>query len=221
MVGLYMLSQLHKLLTIAKHTDGSIPFGNVNVIFAGDFLQFSPVRDMPLYSDVLPIAFCQVNSSVSKRQKLTLTERQIQCRIGKALWMQINTSVALKEQMRIQDADFLAMQNRIRDGEGTQEDYRKLCSRIINPMNDLKSLTDDEWRNAPILVCRNELRTKLNTMAVTCHAKETNERPIVCVAIDTINGLRIANEKLSRYILSISDNKTEGLAGYLPLVKGY
>lgn len=220
MVGLYMLSQLHRLLTIARHGDGSVPFGNVNVIFAGDFLQFSPVHDMALYSDVLPVTCINPDAENCKRQKLTLSERQIQCRVGKALWNQVNTAVALTKQMRIQDPEFLQMQNRIRSGEGTEEDYLKLGTRIINPSNDLKSLTDDNWRNAPMLVCRNDLRTKLNIMAVTCFAEENDEKPIACVARDLVHGSTIDSEKLVRYLLSLSDNKTEGLPGYLPLVRG-
>lgn len=220
MVGLYMMSQLHKLLTIARHEDGSAPFGKMNMIFAGDFLQFSPVRDMALYSDILPMTYDTRDVITCNRPKLTLSERQIQCRVGKALWNQINTVVALSKQMRIQDADFLQIQNRIRTGEGTEQDYVKLRARIISPVNDLKSLRDYDWRTAPMLVCRNELRTKLNIMAVTCFSQEMHIKPIVCVAKDTMHGLPIKSGNIIRFILSLSDNKTEGLPGYLPLVPG-
>ncbi len=53
MVGCHMLARLHKIATIAKHTEPSIPFGSINMIFLGDFVQYPPVLDKPLYSNLL------------------------------------------------------------------------------------------------------------------------------------------------------------------------
>ena len=53
MVGCYMLAQFHKITTIAKHTLPTVPFGGINVIFLGDFVQYAPVLDRPLYSNLL------------------------------------------------------------------------------------------------------------------------------------------------------------------------
>lgn len=221
MVGLFMLSQLQKLLTIAKHTDSSVPFGRINVIFAGDFLQFSPVLDMALYSDVLTSSSdeCIVNGK-RKYVKKIQGERQVQCRVGRALWLQVSSVVLLKKQMRTDDSALLAMQSRIRFGNGTAEDHQALRTRIVKPLNELRSLNDPEWKKAAMLVCRNELRTKLNNMSAVCMAKENNEQLVVCVAKDTVHGDQVDKHRLVEFLLNLPDNKTEGLPGYLPLVRG-
>ena len=221
MIGLFMLSQLQKLLTIARHTDSSVPFGRLNVIFSGDFLQFSPVCDMALYSDLLSSP-SENDDDDSKRRyvKKALSERQVQCRVGRALWLQINTVVLLNKQMRTEDVDFNALQHRVRFGNGTAEDHNKLRKRIVHPSNEVKSLNQPEWKTAIMLVCRNELRTRLNNMSVICMAKESHEQLVVCVARDTIHGENIEKRRLIEYLLSQPDNKTEGLPGYLPLVRG-
>ena len=221
MVGLFMLSQLQKLLTIAKHTDSSVPFGRINVIFAGDFLQFSPVLDMALYTDVLTSSSdeCIVNGKRKYVQRVQ-GERQVQYRVGRALWLQVSTVVLLKTQMRTNDPALLAMQNRIRFGNGTVEDHRTLRTRIVKPMNELRSLNDPAWKKAAMLVCRNELRTKLNDMSVICMAKENNEQLVVCVARDTVHGDQVDKHRMVEFLLNLPDNKTEGLPGYLPLVRG-
>jgi hypothetical protein len=221
MVGLFMLSQLQKLLTIAKHTDSSEPFGKVNVIFSGDFLQFSPVCDMALYSDVLLSSSEEAQTDKKKRTHVgTENERRVQCRVGRALWLQINTVVLLTEQMRTEGVDLLAMQNRIRFGHGSAEDHTKLRTRIVNSTNELKSLSTPQWKSAIMLVCRNELRTRLNNMSVICMAKEKHEQIVVCVANDSMHGNMIDKQTLVEYLLNLPDNKTEGLPGYLPLVRG-
>ena len=73
----------------------------------------------------------------------------------------------------------LAMQNRIRFGNGTGEDHQTLRTRIVKPMNELRPLNDPEWKKADLLVCWNELRTKLSNISVICMAKENNEQLVV------------------------------------------
>ncbi|CAF5002510.1 unnamed protein product, partial [Rotaria socialis] len=51
MVGLTLLAKLNRIICAAKHTDPQVPFGGVNVIFFGDYLQYRPVYDVPLHTD--------------------------------------------------------------------------------------------------------------------------------------------------------------------------
>ena len=51
MVGLTLLAKLNRIICAAKHTDPQVPFGGVNVIFFGDYLQYRPVYDSPLHTD--------------------------------------------------------------------------------------------------------------------------------------------------------------------------
>ncbi|CAF1287657.1 unnamed protein product, partial [Didymodactylos carnosus] len=85
----------------------------------------------------------------------------------------------------------------------------------------VKSLNDIEWKEAPVLVFRNDLRTELNNLAVISTAREIGVVPVVCIAHDTFNADSVVNEKLRKFILRLPDNKTKGLCGYLFLVIVY
>jgi hypothetical protein len=67
MVGLTLLSKLNRIICAAKHVDPQVPFGGVNVIFFGDYLQYRPVYDLPLHSDF---------SLPSKRNRLSYPEKK-------------------------------------------------------------------------------------------------------------------------------------------------
>ncbi|CAF1545855.1 unnamed protein product [Didymodactylos carnosus] len=123
--------------------------------------------------------------------------------------------------MRTDDPAFLAVQNRLRYGQCTIKDHKLLSTRVIDHRScPVKSLDEIEWREAPILVFRNDLRTKLNNLAIISKAREIGETPVVCVAQDKFNADSVVNEKLREYILRLPDNKTKGLSGYLFLVIG-
>ena len=48
------LVKISKALSKGKCVDPSLPFGNVDMIFFGDFVQFPPVKDSALYSGWAP-----------------------------------------------------------------------------------------------------------------------------------------------------------------------
>ena len=118
MDGCYMLAQFHKITTIAKHTLPTVPFGGINVIFLGDFVQCAPVLDRPLYSNLLLPNDTLSNTIAEKPNgRRSVSERDIQCKVGRALWLQVNKVVFLTQQMRNKDRDFMEMQTRLRVGE--------------------------------------------------------------------------------------------------------
>ena len=43
MIGCRQLTKISRKLTKAKHANPSIPFGGVDIIFFGDFIQFPPI----------------------------------------------------------------------------------------------------------------------------------------------------------------------------------
>ena len=51
MIGCRQLNKISKCLTKAKHANPDLPFGGVDIIFFGDFIQFPPIGDFSLYSD--------------------------------------------------------------------------------------------------------------------------------------------------------------------------
>ncbi|CAF1289252.1 unnamed protein product [Adineta steineri] len=206
MVGLSLLARLNRVVKTAKHVNSEEPFGGINVIFFGDYLQYSPVLDKPLYQSYLPVN--------------QYTERQIDIQCAQKVMSQINCVVKLEKQMRTEDTRYLELLNRLRNGCFKMEDYQLLCSRVIGSPNLKISLQQSPWNEAPILVFRNAVRTQINNRAVLNKAIELGVKPIVCVAQDYVRGAAIDDSRLRKAILELPDNKTEHLPGYLPLVPG-
>jgi hypothetical protein len=48
MVGCTLLTTIH--LKLQKLKSSILPFGGINIMFMGDFPQFPPINDTPLYS---------------------------------------------------------------------------------------------------------------------------------------------------------------------------
>ena len=131
MVGLNLLARLNRVVKTAKHFKSEVPFGGINIIFFGDFLQYSPVVDKPLYTSCKPLPQC--------------TERDIEIQCAQKIMSQINCAVELTQQMRTEDTQYLALLNRLRKGQTTTEDYQLLCKRVIgNPCLQV-SLSDAPW----------------------------------------------------------------------------
>jgi hypothetical protein len=131
MVGLSLLARLNRIVNTAKHTNTDAPFAGVNIIFFGDYLQYSPVLDKALYQ-----------SSTVPQQ---CTGRQIELQCAQKLMSQINCVVQLNQQMRTEDKRYLELLDRLRNGDCTVDDYKLLCTRIIGTPNLKVSLQDAPW----------------------------------------------------------------------------
>ncbi|CAF4552755.1 unnamed protein product [Rotaria sp. Silwood2] len=151
MVGLTLLAKLNRIISAAKHVDPQIPFGGVNVIFFGDYLQYRPIYAVPLYTDFsLP--------SKKKSGKLP-TEKEIQ------------------QRMRTEDTRYLQLLKRLRQGQCNFDDYELLLTRVVGQPS-VSSLRESPWNKAPILVFRNEVRTQINHKAAIQNAAQLNCAPI-------------------------------------------
>lgn len=126
MVGLSLLGRLNKLVASAKHCDPMTTMGGINIILFGDYIQYSPVFDKPLYYDFSAIAAKNTNKST----KLP-TENEIQQKSARSLVLQINCVVILEQQMRTKDLPYQALLNRVRNGEGSHDDWLLLRTRVI------------------------------------------------------------------------------------------
>ncbi|CAF3346314.1 unnamed protein product [Rotaria socialis] len=131
MVGLSLLARLNRIMKTANHVNSETPFGGVNVIFFGDYLQYSPVLDRPLY-----------HNCASSEQ---YTERQIDMLCAQKLVSQFNCVVELTQQMRTEDVQYLELLNRLRNGQSTIEDNQLLCTRIIGTRTLQVSLKQKPW----------------------------------------------------------------------------
>ncbi|KAF9455716.1 hypothetical protein BDZ94DRAFT_1205476, partial [Collybia nuda] len=95
-----------------------LPFGGMNMVFAGDFAQLSPVGGQSLY-----------NGNVGTQLHSGLKLAGQQAAIGKALWHQVTTVVILRENMRQktqtpEDASLRRALMNMRYGKCTPEDIQ-------------------------------------------------------------------------------------------------
>ncbi|CAF3445490.1 unnamed protein product [Rotaria socialis] len=134
MVGLSLVARLNGTVKTVNHInmDVDAPFGGVNVIFFGDYLQYSPVLDKPLYHSY---ALAQQHN-----------ERQIEMQRAQKIISQSNCVVKLNQQMWTKDARYLELSTRLRDGKSTAENYQLLCTRVIGAPN-LEISLQQEPRN--------------------------------------------------------------------------
>ncbi|CAF1357853.1 unnamed protein product [Rotaria sordida] len=209
-------SKLEKKWRSVEHvlideTSMVVPFGGVNIIFFGDYLQYRPVHDAPLHTDFsLP--------SKEKLGKLP-TEKEIQQRVARSLILQINCVVKLTQQMCTEDSRYLQLLEYLRHGQCNYDDYELLLTQVVGQPS-VGSLCNSPWNKAPILVFRNEVRTQLNNKAAIHNAAQLGHVPMVCAAQDTCNGKPIEDPILIKKLLELSDSKTEHLPGLLPFVPG-
>jgi ATP-dependent DNA helicase PIF1 len=144
MVGLTLLAKLNRIICAAKHVDPQVPFGGVNVIFFGDYLQYRPVYDAPLHTDFsLP--------SKQKSSKLP-SEKEIQQRVARSLILQMNCVVKLTQQMRTEDLRYLQLLERLRQGACTYDDYELLLTRVVG-QSSVGSLCNSPWNKVGFFLC--------------------------------------------------------------------
>lgn len=238
MIGLDSITKLSRLMSIAREdwADSSYPFGGKNIVFFGDIMQFRPVMDCPVYADILDqrdrkksandiykfyeTDETQTSSTSTYHKYPKINNSLIRKRIGRAIWLQINTVVILCEQMRTTDVTLLGIQNRIREGIATSADHKILSSRVVKPGNALQSLSKEPWNAAPIIVFRNSLRSAINLKSVIRKSEIERKQLFVCVANDNFPQNSFQNEHIRYYALNLDDNKTQNLPGLLPLVEG-
>ena len=211
MMGGRLFAELAENLSKAK-SKPDIPFGGVTVLFTGDFRQLPPVGDDPLYR---PIVISK--SSVTK----SITGRQI--------WNTcLADAVILTKQMRVEDPEYYELLQRVRYGKTTVDDYHRLRQRVIdncldrarNSSVDNHSVSDIRWLRAPIAVTRNNVRARLNNIAVLTHAHRVRQPILISPASDTWSRKSQSVVSLHEADLAyVTDDKTEHLPTWLPLVE--
>lgn len=175
-----MTTELLALLSqvLAKHhsnvdaADAFKPFGGVNIILFGDFHQFPPVGN--------PRAALFVPNQ--KRERGTL---------GRALFEQFETVVELREQIRVTDATWQSILDRLREGACNASDLgeiRKLL--LIDDSYPRPDFMVDPWADAVLVTPRHGVRTKWNSAALMKHCANSGERMFISVAEDSVGSER-------------------------------
>lgn len=125
MVGCKLMASISEALAEAKGQETA--FGGMNVILAGDFAQLPPVSETHLYAWINTGArYC--SSDVGQRVVM-----------GKLLWLSFKIVVILHEVMRqrgSENAAFVDLPARLREGRCTEQDYNLLQSRLVENNHD-------------------------------------------------------------------------------------
>jgi PIF1 helicase. len=136
-----------------------VPFGGINMIFAGDFAQLPPVRiGQALYSTT-------VGTHINSSQTVTGQEAAI----GKALWHQITTVVILRENMRQklqtkEDTMLRTALENMRYKSCTPQDIAFLRSRIAGSGPNDPHLAQKKFRNVSVITAFNAQKDVINEL---------------------------------------------------------
>jgi hypothetical protein len=209
MVGCAFLYDISHALSVAKGND--LAFGGINVVFAGDFAQLPPVKQVRLYSHLDSKAIA--NAATKNGQKVVF---------GKLLWLSVNTVVILTENMRQtgpENQRFVELLGRLRDGRCTQSDYALLNTRLATNLDI--DWNNEKWKDAPIIVAENAMKDALNERMAHNFARHTG-RPLHWYhSIDTHSrNTPIENPALKERLSTLDSGKTCYRLGRIPLVIG-
>ncbi|KAF7979063.1 hypothetical protein HWV62_43549 [Athelia sp. TMB] len=155
-------------------------FGGLNMIFAGDFAQLAPVKAQALYS-----------GSVGTRVNSTMTLKEQEEAIGKALWHQTTVVVILRENMRqrTQSPDDnrlrTALEN-MRYKSCTEADIEYLRSRIAGRGPKKPKLAQRRFRNISVITARNIQKDQINSMGAARYAIENGMELTTFYSGDTL-----------------------------------
>src|SRR4051794_33755360 len=155
-----------------------VPFGGVNMIFAGDFAQLPPVGATSLYS-----------GSVGTQADSGLTSESQMTAIGKALWHQVTTVVILRENMRQRtqtpdDAAFRTALVNMRYGACTPADIKFLRSRIAGRRPEQPNVAAKNFRNVAIICGVHTHKDMINQLGCQRFAEETGQKLTNFYSID-------------------------------------
>lgn len=213
-LDLYRISaQLAKIKGVSD-----IPFGGLNMIFAGDFAQLPPVNSSPLYSPSY-----KMSSSTPYGQKAA---------IGKSLWHQVTVVVILRENMRqkgqsVEDSKLRRALENMRYKNCDSEDIFYL--RSLTASKDCSGkLVSNRFKNVSIITGLNSHRDKINELGVEQFAQDTGQKLETFYSRDSWpqkRGIKDAGcadlkESLQNLLWSLHPDATSHAPGILKLCRG-
>lgn len=183
--------------------DASIPFGGINIIMLGDFHQFPPVKaaNCALY--------CQVGISELGA-------------VGKNLYDQFKTVVELKQQMRMKDEVWIALLERLREGECGEEDLKLVRKLLLTEEGcDILDFSKLPWSDVVLVTPRHGARIQWNFASLAKHCAWTGERLYISMAEDTVGKDRRMPSLAQRIqIAGMKPDHTAKLDGEVELAVG-
>ena len=197
-------------ITLTRATDKPLPFGGLNVIFAGDLAQLPPVAETRLSAWINP-----KNASASDR-----TQRKVK---GKLLWLSITTVVVLEKinrQSGIENAPFVDLLSRLREGRCNSADYQLLNSRIVSPIQNMKQWNLGFNNFAPIIISENCTKDAINFEMAHTFATKTGQTFHTYTSKDEIDGSPITDSNLVKIIDLIHSGRSSNRLKRLLMIVG-
>ena len=206
MVSCELLLTISTQLQIAKSSEDA--FGGVNLIFAGDFAQLPPVGGTRLYADI-------------ESRRATGWRSNKKAISGYSLWQSVETVITLTRPMRQSgdnNAEFVELLARLREGKCTDEDHRTLSKRVVRRASD--SLQTADWDGCPIIVSGNAVRDALNALAVEEFAHSAGVAWHWYYSMDKIRGQVLHDPVLQEHLNNLHAGQTNYWLTRVPLAVG-
>ena len=203
-VSQIQLPNISEKLTTATKANATIPFGGIDMLFFGDFLQFPPITGTPLYSRWDKGPDPKADKPVIFKKKLWSWN----------IWRNLTHVVLLDEQHRIEDQQYRDILDSLREGKCTDDYIKILNSRVLeNDANDT-SLSEN-----PIIVPGNELRMSINNLFA--HENSQNKTTFLTTAIYTQDkGTNLCSQNLVNFVKNMSNTQTDQIPGQLRMYVG-
>lgn len=219
MVGLRMMHSVDNGLQIGKAVDSDMildgaleSFGNVSLMFAGDFCQLKPVGDMPLFTPESAL-HADINASSTE-----MGQKKVK---GKKLWSTFEQAVVLHQAMRQSgeaNEGFRQLLHRARFGNGSRSDVKALEDRRLEKLGI--EWASSEWHDTPALFGDNSTKDTWNVRCVQRYAAEQSCEITWYTARDTLDKKLVNSAILKQVLRGLNTGKTKFLMGALPLVEG-
>ena len=198
---MYRISlRLSKILNVSD-----LPFGGMNMVFAGDFAQ-------------LPPAIGQENAALYSRTVGTKSTslRDQESAVGKALWHQVTIVVILRQNMRQKtqtknDAALRCALTNMRYKACTAEDISSLRTRISSALPGRPSINQECFNNVSIITALNVHKDEINRLGSLRFATETCQDLIDFYSEDSVGsghdkGSRKGGQKAkSKSVITMTD----------------
>jgi ATP-dependent exoDNAse (exonuclease V) alpha subunit len=149
LLGQQLLAEIDHALRYAKNNNEY--FGGVIIIFTGDFFQFPPVYQTPLYTPV--------------NQMDRASDYELLRRLGRLAWKSITDVICLDEQQRMkEDPQYGIAVEHLRKRKCTQADVDLFNSRVIKSAEHPEGvdMSKPPYNDAVAIVSTNLLRETIN-----------------------------------------------------------
>jgi Helitron helicase-like domain at N-terminus/PIF1-like helicase len=209
LLGCPLNGELDQMLRLIK--GNNTWYGGVNLVLAGDFSQYPPVQQSPLYEPITASTGSKTNADFMKR-------------VGRLAWLSVNAVVELEEQKRmVKDPEYGMTVSRLRMRRCTNEDLELFNTRVVASRDHPEGieLTPEESTVATTIVRDNRSRLYLNILKAKVLVPE--KQLVLCAARDFHKGgLPLDGEERDTHLMAdfASTIASGSLPSFIPLAVG-